>query len=256
MSSAFNTYVSSYSNEKTFIVKLINFLEGLSSDIVCASDPDDEYPNDSSHTPTFNFTIKNRSAFSLVRNNTLANRSRNFNFSATAKTGESANTSSLILSDKLGWDEPYASNTANRGIRISYIVNDDFILLSFYVKDDNTTPKNNFTIIFFESNSSIFASSRANLSSYTQSNCFNISALTFYDLDSVYANGTFVSRFAHAAPAGQIDYIKSSIYQNNSQKAFENKAIYDSSTVGISDTVSLKDGAYIAVGPHQLVKVS
>lgn len=256
MSSAFNTYISSYSNEKTFMAKLIEYLENLSSDIVCTSDPDDEYPNDTSHTPTFNFKIKNRNAFSLSRGATLASGSINLVFNAIAKAGESANSQSMIFSDKIGWDQPYADSVVSRGLRVSHIVNDDFILLSFLAKNDSVSPLNNSAIFFFESNSSIFASSRKGVGSYSQANCFNISSLEFYDLDSTYANGTFISRFAHAAPAGSIDYIKSSIYQNNSQKVFENKAVYDCSTVNVASTVSLKDGAYVAVGPHQLVKVS
>ena len=101
---------------------------------------------------------------------------------------------------------------------------------------------------------------------FTKECIFNISiawttsqtstVLVFRDISST-KSGSFTSRFAYKSLPGQIDYIKSCVYLNENQRQFDITAIYDCTELqAVGDTVSLKDGSYLAVGLHQLVKIS
>lgn len=260
-SSNFCIMQSVYGVEKEFAKKLVNYILSLSDKITCANDPDDEYDVGTvgtSYTPTFNFKINNKDAFRLYRTNALSAGTNGFIFVANAVAGAPTNQKNIYFVYHGSSNTRLYNENYTRGIVVSHIVNDNFVFLSFgaYSEEYDDRKNQNASFLFCMSGSDNFASSRGNINPYSETNCFNLSALELYDVATTLPNGVFVSRFAHAAPAGSIDYIKSSIYQNNSQKVFENKAVYDCSTVNVASTVSLKDGAYIAVGSHQLVKVS
>lgn len=257
------------SHEKEFYKAVKNYITGLDSRITCDNDPDDEFDystSGDSHIATLDFDINGEHAFSLYRN--VALRSGGSEVATCTimcamdidDTIPSSVGSIHFRNDEYIGTTIVQSNTSvERGLRISHVINDDFIFITFapprYGWQSIGTVETTRIIHSFTTNKTYVTSDRG-ISSYTQPNVFALSGLTFYDVDGVDAPGTFLSRFSYAAPAGSIDYIKSSIYQSGNVRSFENTAVYDCTTVTTGDTVSLKDGAYVAIGPHQLVKVS
>lgn len=257
-------------HEKEFYRLIKTYITGLDSRITCNNDPDDEFDASKSgadHIATLDFDINGEHAFSLYRNVVLKDGSGNEQATCTiicAMDIDNAIPSSVgsihfRADGYTGITIVQSEGRYDRGLRISHVINDDFIFLTFappdYTWQSIGTVETTRIIHSFTTNKTYVTSDRG-ISSYTQPTIFNLSGLTFYDVDGVDAPGTFLSRFSYAAPAGSIDYIKSSIYQSGNVRSFENTAIYDCTTVTTGDTVSLKDGAYVAIGPHQLVKVS
>lgn len=259
-SSNFCIMQSATAVEKVFVKKLVDYILGLSDSITCDNDPDEEYDISTvggDYTPAFNFKINDNNAFRLYRGNKLSTPTNAMVFVANTISVVPTNQKSITFVTNPGSNVRQYNESYTRGIVVSHIVNNNFIYLSFGSYDEGSARNSgNAAFLFCVSGNDNFVTSRGNVNPYSVTNCFDLSGLTLYDLAEELSAGEFVSRFAHAAPAGQIDYIKSSIYQNNSQKVFENKAVYDCSTVNVASTVSLKDGAYIAIGSHQLVKVS
>ena len=261
-STAFKTYVNAIGVEKAFYAALKTYITGLDTRITCANDPDTEFDistKGDDYVPKLEFSINNSHAFTIYRNNPLGTNTAGFNVKMDISASIPENTKFLYQSPTMTSPRPY-TESIERGTYISHIIDDNFIYISFiqaifseYVPDEV------FIMVHSFSSDSTFVTSAAGEKRYvryTKPEIFNISGYTFYDKAGVLAPGTFLSRFTYAAPAGQIDYIKSCIYQSSGEKVFENRAIYDSTTVTVGDTVSLKDGSYVAVGAHQLVKVS
>jgi len=232
--------------EKQFMAGLINYITGLDSRITCSSDVDDEYSeSDLTHIPSFNFSIDGKIAFTLTRPSALSNDVYTYTVSCNSvssspafKTGNPAQRDSVLP----------------RALVVSSIISPYFILLSFGGFGYNGGYSNSNTNIAYIDNNSKSYSSVISGIGFSKDNIMNISGRTFYEIDGE-TSGAFISRFAHAAPAGQIDYIKSAVYMNGSNKAFDTSAIYDSSTVSLGSIISLKDGTYFVAGPHQLIKV-
>lgn len=268
-SSGWDALKSTKGHEKEFYRLIKTYITGLDSRITCDNDPDDEFDystSGDSHIATLDFDINGEHAFSLYRDAALRSGGSEV---ATCNIACAMNMDNSIPSSVgtihfradgyTGITIVQSNTSVNRGLRISHVINDDFIFFTFappdYTWQSIGTVETTRIIHSFATNKTYVTSDRG-ISSYTQPNVFNLSGLTFYDVDGVDAPGTFLSRFSYAAPAGSIDYIKSSIYQSGNVRSFENTAIYDCTTVTTGDTVSLKDGAYVAIGPHQLVKVS
>lgn len=241
------------------------YLTGLDSRITCANDPEDEFDateHGSSYKSTLSFSINGTHAFTIYRDKALSETSKTLNVKLDTISGASLppnNEKGIRNAETEYNDEKLPSYDRVRGFTISHIINNNFILLSFasLVAVTSGTHRDWITICFSFSNNKTYIGTYNETSEISKAKCFNISGYSLYDTDqSTGAVGSFLSRFSYAAPAGEIDYIKSSIYQNNSEKVFENRAVYDCTTVNIGDTVSLKDGSYVAVGTNQLVKVS
>lgn len=257
MPATFGYEVISNSVEKDFASDLVNYITGLDDRITCSNNAETEYDSsDLTHVPTFNFLIDNEVAFTLtrsLRNNSgggvqapLSSNSTGF----LADFGDLNVYMACFNMDGL----PYTQSGV-RKFAISSVLNSNFILLSingleYYYGNYNT---NNTNIIYAKTSTKKYLSTYTGVT-FAKNNIFNISTRTFSSIDEN-INGTFISRFSYACPPGYIDYIKSSVYMNNSQKQFEITSIYDCTTVAIGDTVSLKDGPYLAVGTNQLVKV-
>lgn len=275
-SSTYAASVEAYGTEKDMYRSIINYLTSLDSRIVCDTDLDTEWDtslSDSNHLPTFVFSVNNIPMFSLSRDGNIAMYYRQASKVLIFKLlldGVPANQISIRNKKdnpetQTQWDTSYT-----RGLTISHIINDNFILLSFAACSDAIVPQttdttwrdtDNATFALSLSNNQVYigatkASSSAPYTPYSKAYCFDISDYTLYNVTTPSSVGTFISRFSYGAPVGTIDYIKSSVYQSNGSKIFENKAVYDSTTVNVGDAVSLKDGSYVAVGTHQLVKVS
>ncbi len=267
-SSALGTSVYINGKEKDFYAEIKRYVTGLSSIITCDNDPDDEFDDSTAgedHIATLDFKINNVHAFTLCRPAALKSDGSEIGV-YTIRCKMDINETIPDGSSDVRFREEYVTTslqqsvTSTRGLIISHIINDNFVLLAFSPLDFNWQtqgPWNTTRFVHcFSSGSTFISASVGGNVALTKPSMFNISGFRMYDRSLTLSAGTFISRFPYAAPVGQIDYIKSSVFQNNDERTFENKAIYDCSTVSVGSTVSLKDGSYVAVGPHQLVKVS
>jgi len=274
-SSTYAASVEAYGTEKDMYRSIINYLTSLDSRITCDTDLDTEWNTslgDSNHLPTFVFSVNNTPIFSISRDRNIAQYYRQASkFTNFKLLLDGVPTNQISIRNKKDnsetesqWDTSYT-----RGLTISHIINDNFILLSFAASSNAIGPAtdvtwrdtDNATFALSLSNNQTYigatrAASSAPYTPYSKAYCFDISDYTMYNVTTPSSVGTFISRFSYGAPVGTIDYIKSTVYQSNGSKIFENKAIYDSTAVNVGATVSLKDGSYVAVGTHQLVKVS
>ena len=269
-SSLVGVTVSATGHEKEYYRAIKNHILGISSIFTCDNDPDDEFDygtNGDDHIATLSFKINNVYSFKLYRPDVLKRNSSEVGVYAinfAMDVNEQVPSSSGHLRFKFGdygMNDPVAQSVdLKRGLIISHFIGDNFVLLCFspaaysWSGQGNSDTKR--LVRCSSGSTTIVASSIGGVSGLTEASMFNVSEMSFYNLASPSVGGVFLSRFTYAAPPGQIDYIKSSIYQNAGSKVIENMAIYDSSTVSVGSTVSLKDGSYFAVGSHQLVKCS
>lgn len=238
--------------EKDFMTAVINYITGIDSKIACSSNVETEYdPSDLTHVPTFNFSIDGELAFTITRKYALNTNARDFivsckNDSFTIGIG--------------GTSRSYSTN-GRRTVSFSYINNDNFVLLTMHNIFENYNVANTyFSIIYAKNSAKSYYSTLAVTTgtSHSKSVIFNISSRTFTEIsDGPVISGVFLSRFSYKTQPGKIDYIKDSIFASDGSKAFDLTSIYDCTELeSVGDPVSLNDGAYLAVGPHQLVKVS
>lgn len=266
MGSAYGTIIQTESHEKLFYKAIKNYILSMNSKITCAEDPEEEFDvsiKGGDHVPTLNFSLNGVHLFKMYRpaalesnGSEIAVNTVNFELDAVAEVPHQI--LAINFRPSVTGQTRVQSNTDPRGIWISYIANDNFLYIRFgcYNRILREEEPINGGYVCCSSNNTLYLALTGYGGVGSKQSVFNLSGLTFYDGATAGKIGTFLSRFTYAAPPGSIDYIKSSIYMNNNEKAFENRAIYDSTTVTIGDTVSLKDGAYVAVGTHQLVKVS
>lgn len=240
--------------EKDFMTNVINYITGIDSKITCSSNVDTEYDSsDLTHVPTFNFLIDGELAFTIARKYALNTNAREFIVSCENNS----------FACGIGGESRSYSTNGKRTVSFSYINNDNFVLLtmhSMYENHSSGTSNNYFSIIYVKNSAKSYYSTLAviNGPAISKSVVFDISSRTFTEIsDSSSISGIFISRFSYKAQPGKIDYIKDSIYVANGSKAFDLTSVYDCSELSsVGDPVSLNDGVYIAVGPHQLVKVS
>ncbi len=260
MSAQYDYYFSVTGTEKEFISGLIDYLHNIDSRIVCSSDVDTEFStSDLTHVPTFNFSIDGSFSFTLKRSKIVNSVSTEAPLSDSA-SGYIATFGSLTINITFAVTTAYAWDyNATRGYFISDFVNSNFILLLINTTErnwQNVRLNNNMSIVYCKSGTNSFYAINNSINSLVKSNVFNISDRTFYDIsDELNAYGTFLTRFDYLSQPGKIDYIRSSVYLSGDQKKFDITCIYDCTEVPVCSTVSLSDGPYYAVGPHQLVKV-
>lgn len=266
-SSAFGIYIQTEGHEKLFYKAIKDYILSLSPTITCAEDPEEEFNADlkgSGHIPTLNFSINGTHIFKLYRPMRLRDLGMEtpvkgicFSMDAVGSIPHGVREINFRPSDT---DTGVTQiNTGLRGIWISHIINTAFVYFNFgsFNQSRREESSENGGPVYCSSDGKFYLGLVGGHSgTLTRANIFDLSGVTLYDATATGLVGSFLSRFTYAAPPGSIDYIKSSIYMNNNEKVFENRAIYDSTTVTIGDTVSLKDGAYVAIGTHQLVKVS
>ncbi len=259
----YGTLIHNSGVEKEFYRSIKTYILSLNSRITCNSDPDEEFDistKGGSYVPTLNFSINGTHIFKIYRPDVLNNPVHGINVSMDAVNGIPDNACYINFrydGYHENWDRVAYNAAFDRGLIISHIQNGSLIYLSFACWNETQANRNtyNMSVLHMVSDNSVLLSSVKQQSGYNKTVCLNLSNRTLYRASDL-ASGTFLSRFSYACPPGTIDYIKSCIYQNSNEKVFENRAIYDSTTVAVGDTVSLKDGAYAAVGTHQLVKVS
>lgn len=246
----FAEVVESTGNEVDFMKNVIAYITDINSAITCLDDPDDEYDESTvgtSHIPTFRFSFNEKHILTISRGGALSKATSLMNVSFINNGNTIALNGVTYMYRGIGW-----STNGLRQFKMSYIDSPGICILNI----TSYGVVQSFTVLFVESRSSSYGSYKnTNVSAYTVSNVFNISECTLYDT-SASIQGDFISRFAYKAQPGKVDYIKSSIYINDNVKQFDITPIYDCTEVSPGSTVSLEDGAYLAVGPHQLVKVS
>jgi hypothetical protein len=248
MSISYWNLVSLNGTEKEFMSDFIDYLTSLDSKITCSSNVNTEFSDsDLTHVPTFNFSINNKLAFTLTRAAALNTDTSSYNLACGS------------INVDISWQDSAAyTDSQDRGFYVSYLINDNFVLLSINSSHKNWQNRvdqiNNNIIYAGSSGASAYWSAITNLDYNTRTNIYSISGRTFYEINGN-NSGLFTSRFSYTCPPGEIDYVKSSTYLNSGVKKFDITSIYDCTTVTLGDTVSLKDGAYLAVGTHQLVKV-
>lgn len=266
MGSAYGTVIQTQSHEKLFYKAIKNYILSMNSKITCAEDPEEEFDvslKGGDHVPTLNFSLNGVHLFKMYRpaalesdGSEIAVNTVNFELDAVAEVPHQILAINFVPSaTSQQWTQ---STVAPRGIWFTYVANDNFLYIWFGCYNQILRQEEfiNGGYVCCLSNNILYLASTGYGVAGSKQGMFNLSGLTFYDGATPGKVGTFLSRFTYAAPPGSIDYIKSSIYMNNNEKQFENRAIYDSTTVTIGDTVSLKDGSYVAIGTHQLVKVS
>lgn len=245
----FAEVVESTGNEVDFMKNVIAYITGINNVITCLDDPDDEYDEGTvgtDHIPTFRFSFNGNHILTISRGDKLSAASSSINIRFINNGNIIVTNSVYYMYRGIAW-----SSNGLRQFKMSYIDSPGICILN--ITGYNTVQF--FTVLFAESRSNSYGSYNINASAYTVANIFNISECTLYD-NSASIQGEFISRFAYKAQPGKVYYIKSSIYVNDNVKQFDLTPIYDCTEVSPGSTVSLEDGAYLAVGPHQLVKVS
>lgn len=251
----FAEIVESNGNEVDFMKDVIAYITGIDSGITCEDDPDDEYDVGTvgtSHIPTFRFSFNNNHVMTIKRTYDLSSYSQYMTIDFIKDDQIIGSNYISFIAQAKQWD-----TDANRKFSMSYIESSGFYILDFVgTFSQSAAPR--FNIVFAESGNNSYGSYKIetiNSSDYKISVVFNTSEYVYTGIDSE-ISGTALSRFTYKTQPGKVDYIKSSIYVNSGVKQFEIFQLYDCTEVSPGSAVSLKDGAYLAVGPHQLVKVS
>lgn len=246
--------IESTGNEVDFMKNVIAYITGINNAITCEDDPDDEYDVETvgtDHVPTFRFSFNGKHILTIKRGNILSEgiSSMYFTFINNGNIISDNNNTIIFMHSGKAW-----SYNTLRQFKMSYIEAPGLYIIN--AVSYNTA--HSFVVLFAEAGNSSYSSYKyesINQSMYTISNIFNISQCVLYD-NSNPVQGSFLSRFVYKTQPGKVDYIKSSIYVNDNVKQFDITSIYDCTEVSPGSAVSLEDGAYLAVGPHQLVKVS
>ena len=255
----YKVLVTKTGTEKEFVSELINTITGLSNKITCSGSVDQYDSGDTSTIPEFTFSINGKETLKIKRSAALSNNSGCFYVSIFVDNNYMSQNKHCYYSQ----GDYAASFITTRSYYISWIVSRDFILLSLHTSVEASGYGKNHVVINAKHEDSYYGTGYFKDGTYLSRNELfqietdksNNQSLIFHDFDSG-LNGTFSSRFSFISKPGTIDYIKSSAYVSSGYKVFDIPDIYDCTTVNIGDTVSLKDGAYLAVGTNQLVKVS
>ena len=265
----FGVTIRSEAKEADAYKVIKNYILSLDARFTCAEDPDEEFDAaimGGDHIPVMNFKVSGHQLFKLYRPQPLLDDGAEvgisqicFSMDGYADVPSSTGTIHFMSSSYNDWrDSKTQSTDWGRGLVISHIINENFIYLSFTcIPDENGIFRRNQnrSIIYVISDGVVYVNSRGNLNPYDRSTVFNVSDMSIYSSAAPGMAGSFVSRFTYACPPGIIDYIKSSAYMSNGERIFTLDPLYDCTTVTTGDTVALEDGAYVAVGTHQLVKV-
>lgn len=255
----YKSLVTKNGTEKEFISELINTITGLSPKITCSGSIDQYDSGDTSTIPEFIFSINGKETLKIKRAAALSSNCAYFEVSIFVGDSYMAQNQQFYYSTS----SYAASAVTTRSYYISWIVSRDFILFALHTSVESSGYGKNHVVINAKHGNSHYGTGYFKDGTYLsrnelfqiETNKANDQSLIFYDFDSG-SSGTFLSRFSFISRPGTIDYVKSSAYVNSGYKTFDISDVYDCTTVNIGDTVSLNDGAYLAVGTHQLVKVS
>ena len=257
-----NILIDSSGTEVDLYKKIIQYITGLDTRITCENDPDVEFNIDakgSTYVPQFNFKLGTVDFFKLYRPSNLGSNAQAIGVKIDLTQSINVYSESIHFKGSSG----IAYNTNEyRAIYMSSIITQGLVCLWFRSKI-GTSNYGMHCIIAVSGQSYYKAGKTESGSGIAFLSGFN--DLTFYDTNlSNNLAGKFISRFDYGTLPGTIDYVKSAVFYDtgvggsgdNRIKAFEIPGIYDCTTVTARDIVSLKDGVYLAMAAHELVKIS
>ena len=261
------TEIKVYGTEIAFMKAVINHILSASTRFSCDEDPDDEYDSTekgSDYVPSFIIKIDGRPLIKLVRGANLSTGCLHFTGYVYTSSSELTSGSGEI-NFKVTNAQSIAgvSDVLYRHFFTNILINDNIVNLCFMGGGDNGGYRvSNVWVTEFASSNKVYRSNVINNSywntpydKYLVVTNDGTTKRTFKDYASE-VTGIFASRFSFASQPGKIDYIKSSVCVSGSNKVFDITSVYDCTGITIGSTVSLKDGAYLAVGPNSLIKVS
>ena len=255
--------INTTETEVAFMQRYIGALCALDDRLVCNTTVDAEYDmSDTSHVPTFDFTIAEHLTFRIQRAADLATGCFGYIF---AVPGTSYSVTSYVNGGNPQLATPLS--IYNRQINFAYIIADN--LISIGLAGSMQYSSSNLNVVYIKDGDSYYTSIRTDVlwasnSVWRKNDIFNICnpysssgqpVARQYTKNGDTTPLTFVSRFQYASAPGKIDYVKNCVFQNNDTKLFNVTTVYDCTTVPVGECVSLDDGAYLAVGPHQLVRM-
>ncbi len=257
-SNGYLTEIVSTGTEKEFMTSVINAITGLSTAITCTGSVD-QYDGESSTVPEFIFAFNGKNMLKIKRGAAIGTATKYLNISIFVDSNIIANNNSYIYN----YTSSIASASNERKAIISWLVSDDFILLVLTGGYGDFGYYTNLGLINAKNGSNVYGGGydRSSNGMFSRNQIFNIyknPGNTDYILRAFDSGvtGTFATRFGFKSKPGQIDYVKSAAYVNSGVKVFDIPYVCDCTAVTLGDTVSLKDGSYLAVGPNQLVRVS
>ncbi len=226
--------------EEDNMTAIVAYILSLDSNITCDTTVNAEYNNpDTSHVPTFNFTIKTNFVLRLTRQNPLStNFDKKYYFSA-------------IINGVEQNKQLYNVNDNQYYIRFVTAIDTDFFFFWFgwggsqdagliwsmaYVCDENRNPHGG------------TRSSTAPV---------DITLAQFYDLTDN-STGQFVTLINFGASAGYIGISdKCPFVGSGNAYLFSIADLFSCSAVTIFSTVALNNGHfYFAIGPHTLIEIT
>ncbi len=241
--------ISSSENEIVFANLWYNFILNIDPRITCDTTVSAEYTNpDTTHVPTFNFSINGKFTIQIKRNANLAN----YSLAYTVSCGTFSD-SEIYYST--AWHNGGVYQNLYRELNIAALATDDFILIAIGGLSGTSYINDGIDAVWFTANDKNYTNITFRRTAFTEAVIFNISSKIFTETETS-AQGTFTSRFPYKAVTGRIDYIKSSVYTNNGVRVFDNPSLFDCTTVSVGATVPLAEGEYYAVGTNQLIKMS
>lgn len=258
-SADYYTTIASAGTEVDFVKSIISYITGLNPKITCLDNPDDEYKisvvgND--YFPAFRFCFNNNHLLTITRQAKISEVANGFIAHFFLNDAEVSVGANIMYFNQSRNGFRY-DQSATRHYMIAHISSENFILLAIDSLYSSWSDRYGCKTIYATSEDTEYMSyvQLTNDSMWEKANIFNISGLTFYQIGSQ-ASGTFISRFQYKSMPGYIDYVKNCVYGTSGNAQFNINSIYDCTERTVCDTVPLDDGEYIAVGPHQLVKVT
>ena len=237
---AFKTLANTRQAEEDNMSAIVAYILSLDSNITCDTTVNAEYNNpDTSHVPTFNFTIKTNFVLRLTRANPLTtNFEKRYYFSAIINGVEQ---------NKIN----YPVNDNQYYVRFVTAIDTDFFFFWFgwgsnqdaglvwtmaYVCDDNRAPHGG---------------------TRSSSAPVDITAAQFYDLTDN-STGQFVTLINFNAPAGYLAFSSMCPFIGSGNTyLFGVKDLASCSGVTTFSTIALNNGrVYWAVAPHTVVEIS
>lgn len=248
--------INYYGTEKEFWAKAIEEITALSPEITCIGSVD-QYDGEPTTIPEFVFAFHGKEMLKLKRRVAINAGTGRFD------TTVFVNDYNVFLNQEMIIGSDWSPTVIGaRSLKISWLIAHNIIIFSM-AAGIGSWGLRNLGLVSIKNGDAIYGDGWwANYDTiYPRTSIFNIyqhpSSTTPYTFRDFNSNmiGSFTSRFQYKADAGLIDYARGAIYTNNGNRVFDVSCIYDCSEVTIGDSISLSSGSYLAIGPHQLVKV-
>lgn len=250
--------INYYGTEKEFWAKAIEEITALSPEITCIGSVD-QYDGEPTTIPEFVFAFHGKEMLKLKRRVAINASTGRFD------TTVFVNDYNVFLNQEMIIGSDWSPTVIGaRSLKISWLIAHNIIIFSM-AAGIGSWGLRNLGLVSIKNGDAIYGDgwwfNNGDGSVYPRNKIFNIylkpDNTTYYTFRDFNSNiiGSFTSRFQYKTDAGLIDYARGAIYTNNGNRVFDVSCVYDCSEVAIGDSISLSSGSYLAVGPHQLVKV-